>query len=396
VATLSFEEARACVLRELSHAPKPPIEQVALPEALGRVLAEDAIADRDYPPSARSIRDGFAVRASDCPGELRITGETRAGEPSRVTVGPGEAVEIMTGAPMPAGANAVVMVEHVERIGETVRTTRRVAAGEFVNPRASEAVRGQVLYAAGGRISYAQIALLATLGVSRPLVYRKPRVAILATGDEIIEVESTPEPHQVRNSNAYSLAAQVERAGGIADVLEVARDTHASTRNAIQAGLERDLLLLSGGVSAGKYDVVEPVLAEFGAEFFFDRVLIQPGQPVVFGRACGRWFFGLPGNPLSTMVTFEIFARAALELLSGQSESALTVCWAQLTREYRHRPGLTRFLPARLEPGTGKVTPLAWQGSGDVAAAARANTFLIAEASREHWPAGDMIRVLLT
>ena len=219
--------------------------------------------------------------------------------------------------------------------------------------------------------------------------------AIIATGDEIVEVHETPAEFQIRNSNAYSLAAQVARAGGVPRVLPVARDTVEHTREMIGQGLAADLLLLSGGVSAGKYDLVERVLADLGAEFFFDRVLIQPGQPLVFGKARGKFFFGLPGNPASTMVTFEIFGRAALELLGGQAEPMLPLPWSKLTREFRQKTGLTRFLPATLSRDGSDVAPLRWQGSGDVPALARANAFLVTEPDRESWAAGEMIRVLM-
>jgi molybdopterin molybdotransferase len=187
----------------------------------------------------------------------------------------------------------------------------------------------------------------------------------------------------------------VVRAGGTPLIFPLARDTVEHTRDIVERGLDADLLLISGGVSAGKYDVVEKVLAGFGAEFCFDRVLIQPGQPLVFGRARGKFFFGLPGNPASTMVTFAVFARAALELLGGQTDSALAMPWARLTREFRHRPGLTRFLPALLTADGADVTPVEWHGSGDIPALARANAFLVADSDRAVYAAGEWIRVLL-
>jgi molybdopterin molybdotransferase len=237
--------------------------------------------------------------------------------------------------------------------------------------------------------------MLAAFGCGQPRVFQHPRVAILPTGDEIVEVDEQPSEFQVRNSNAYSLAVQVARAGGVPQLLPVARDTAEHTRESVARGLSADLLLLSGGVSAGKYDVVEDVLAGFGAKFFFDRVLIQPGQPLVFGQAAGKFFFGLPGNPSSTMVTFEIFARAAVELLGGQDAPALVMPFARLTRDFRHRPGLTRFLPARLTQDGAEVTPVEWHGSGDVPALTRANAFLVAEPDRPEYACGELIRVLL-
>jgi molybdopterin molybdotransferase len=222
-----------------------------------------------------------------------------------------------------------------------------------------------------------------------------PRVAILPTGDEIVEAGEQPLEFQIRNSNAWSLAAQTRRAGGIPEILPIARDNYESTRASIERGLASDLLVLSGGVSAGKYDIVERVLADLGATFFFDRVLIQPGQPLVFGRVDQKFFFGLPGNPASTMVTFELFARAAVERLSGIPSPALPLPRAKLTSEFRHKPGLTRFLPAKLSDDGSTIQPETWHGSGDVAALARANAFLVADAHRESWNAGDDIRVLI-
>jgi molybdopterin molybdotransferase len=272
---------------------------------------------------------------------------------------------------------------------------RTLRAGENVSPQGCEAHRGETVLQPGRRLGFAEIALLATVGRSRVPVFRKPQIAILATGDEIIDVNETPLDHQVRNSNAQSLAVQVARAGGCPRILPVARDVYDATRELVEQGLQFDLLLLSGGVSAGKYDIVEHVLAELGAEFFFDRVLIQPGQPLVFGRVRDRFFFGLPGNPASTMVTFEIFARAAVEMLGGEREPILPLLWSKLSQEFRQKTGLMRFLPARVSADGSEVTPVQWQGSGDVPAQARANAFLVTEPERENWAAGEFIRVLM-
>jgi molybdopterin molybdotransferase len=395
VAALTFADARETVLRTvLRGRTLPAIEEIPLVEAAGRILAADAAADRDSPALARSVRDGYAVRAIDLPGRLEIIGEVRAGERFAGQLAAGQAVEIMTGAPIPSGADAVVMVEHTRRENGRVVIDGPAEAQQFINPRGSEAAAHQVVLYAGKRLDYADIALLASIGHARVKVYRLPLVAIVATGDEIVEIDEIPEEFQIRNSNAYSLAVQVARAGGLPQLLPVARDTVEHTREMVGRGLESDLLLLSGGVSAGKYDVVEQVLAEFGAEFYFDRVLIQPGQPLVFGRARGKYFFGLPGNPSSTMVTFEIFARAALELLAGQAETSLHLPLARLTRDFRHRTGLTRFLPARLSADGSEVTPIDWHGSGDIPALSRANAYLVADPARAEYAGGELIRVL--
>ncbi len=394
VPALTFDQARDCVLAQLArYAVLPAVEHTRLEDSLGRVLAEPIAADRDYPPLPRAMRDGFAVRSSDVPGTLRVVGEVRAGRRLDRPLAAGEAVEIMTGAPAPPGADAVIMVEHTTREGDRI-TLPAASAGANINARGVEARMGDVILPAGRRLGYVELAALAATGHAHLAVYRRPEVAILSTGDELVGIEETPREEQIRNSNAYSLAAQVTRAGGRPLLLPVARDDWDSTYSLIARGLASDLLLLSGGVSAGKYDIVERVLAGFGAEFFFDRVAIQPGQPLVFGRAQNRFLFGLPGNPTSTMVTFELFARAAVVALSGAPFSALPLHHARLRQPFRHKPGLTRFLPARLSDRGGWIEPVPWRGSGDVAALTRANAFLVASASRESWDEGEWIPVL--
>jgi molybdopterin molybdotransferase len=395
VPALTFLDARATVLREVRlQRALPRTETASIEDSPGRILAEDILADRDYPPFNRSVRDGFAIRSSDMPGRVRVIGEVRAGEMFQGVVQPTEAVEIMTGAPLPEGADAVVMVEHCTRHEDgTVEIDRAAPAGSNIAAAACEARAGSVIVPRGSRIDYASVAWLATTGHNPVSVYARPSVAILATGDEIVPIADTPATHQIRNSNSYSLAAQVRRAGADPIILPVARDDKEATARLIAQGLDADLLLLSGGVSAGKYDFVESALADCGAQFHFDRVLIQPGQPLVFGIARGKFFFGLPGNPASTMVTFELFGRAAIDLLSGSNEAALPLTLARLTRPFRHKPGLTRFLPAHVS--CAEVTPVDWRGSGDVPSLCRANAFLVADPNQAEYAAGDPIPVLL-
>ena len=285
------------------------------------------------------------------------------------------------------------MVEHTRRVdGRACTWKARAERLQFINPQGCEAAANQTVLHSGKRMDYADIAMLAAFGRTHVRVFRKPEVAIVATGDEIVEVAEIPAAHQIRNSNAWSLAVQVARAGGVPRILPVARDTMEHTREIVERGLAADLLLLSGGVSAGRYDVVEQVLADLGAEFFFDRVLIQPGKPLVFGRTVGtaangkkwygKFFFGLPGNPSSTMVTFEIFARAAVELLGGQTESPLHMPFARLTRDFSHRPGLTRFLPAHLSDDGDRSDACGVAWLGRCAALTRANAYLVADPFR--------------
>lgn len=406
---LPFPDARRVVEERAREARPTEIEPLPLPESRGRVLAENVLCDRDLPPFPRATRDGFAVRAADLatlPARLRVVGEIRAGggtPPGFTSLAAGEAIEIMTGAAVPAGADAVVMVEYTARKGPMVEVTRTAAAGENVVPPGSEARAGDVIVALGTRLGYAQIGAAAAAGRTEVRVHSRPHVALLATGDEIVDMAAEPGPNQIRNSNSYSLAAQVEAAGGDPARLPIAPDEREALRRLIQQGLGADLLLITGGVSVGRYDLVEQVLGDFDAEIFFAGALIQPGRPVVFGRAARQpnarptFFLGLPGNPISTMVTFELFARPLVDALSGAAPEPLHFLRARLKSEVKTKTGLTRFLPARLsgQLEETEVERVLWQGSGDLASAARANCFLVVPPDREQLAAGEMVAVLL-
>jgi molybdopterin molybdotransferase len=398
---LSFEQALNTVRENLAAADLwLGTEVVPLGVACGRVLAEDVAADRDYPPFNRSIRDGFAVRAGDVaapPVELHLRGEIRAGGHLTGDIGAGECVSIMTGAPLPPGADAVVMVEYAEVQGDSVKIHRGVQSGENVVQQGSEARVGTVVLPRGRRLGPAELGLLATVGKSPVPVFVRPVVAILPTGDEVVPVEQRPDWFQIRNSNAVALAAQVVDAGGIARCLEIAPDRPEALRSLIQEGLNADLLVLTGGVSAGKYDFVEPVLADLGAEFYFQSVALRPGKPLVFGRVAGKFFFGLPGNPISTFVTFALFARPALAVLGGADFEPPLFLRARLAQPLQHRNRLTAFLPARAEPSNGDpvVSLVGWQGSGDLVALAAANGFLVVHPDQASLAAGDWVDVML-
>jgi len=414
---LSFEDARHLVEEHAAQLRPHGKELVDLLEGAGQILAEPMLADRNFPPFPRAMRDGYAVRAADLagvPATLEVIGEIKAGARAEdvPTLQPGQAAAIMTGAPAPSGSDAVVMVEHTARDGERVQVMKLVAAGDNIAAIASEAKRGERLLSPGVRLDYAAIAVAASVGRSRLLVYRKPKVAILSTGDEIVDIDVPPAATQIRNSNTYSLAAQVQAAGGDPVLLPIAPDEPARLRELIADALESDLVLLAGGVSMGKYDLVESVLAEFEAEFFFTGVFIQPGKPAVFGRVpCGRgrlaresassaahvYFFGLPGNPVSTMVTFELFARPILEALAGMTPRKLAFLKARLKSEIRTKTGLTRFLPAILsgEFENTEVELARWHGSGDIASMARANCYVVIPPDREKIQAGEWVPILL-
>ena len=293
------------------------------------------------------------------------------------------------------------MVEFTSQRGRQVEISKRVVSGENIVARGAEAHRGAPLLARGLRLNAAAVALAASVGKSRLLVYKLPRVAVLTTGDEIVDIEATPGPTQIRNSNSYSLAAQIRKAGGEPVLLPVAPDELQGLSRLIEEGLKSDLLLLTGGVSMGRYDLVEQALAEMKAEFFFTGAKIQPGRPVVFGKCGGHerpaYFFGLPGNPVSAMVTFELFARPMLEALAGQSARKLIFVHARLKTEIRVKTGLTRFLPAILsgEFERSEVELVAWQGSGDIAATARANSYAVVPPDREWISAGEWVAVMM-
>jgi len=420
---LTFEEARQAVEDHASRLSSGTTETLTLLHAVGRVLAEPIAADRDIPPFPRSTRDGYAVQAADLatlPAKLKVIGEIKAG-PQQLpsTLNSGQAFSIMTGAPVPPGADAVVMVEYTSQKADSVEITKSVAPGENFVAQGAEAKRGSLLLDQGTRLNESAIALAASVGKSRLQVFVRPRVAILTTGDEIVEVDAELGTTQIRNSNSYSLAVQIQQAGGEPVLLPIAPDEPRRLRQLIEEGLRSDLLIMTGGVSMGRYDLVEQVLSELQAEFFFTGAKIQPGRPVVFGRtrsyragSCGsgtlaregasaparhKYFFGLPGNPLSTMVTFELFAKPMLEALAGASPSPLIFLHARLKSEIRVKTGLKRFLPAILsgQYEDSQVELVPWQGSGDIAAQARSNCYIVIPPDREHFAAGDWIPVML-
>jgi molybdopterin molybdotransferase len=397
---LTHEQARQTVIDQLLTRKSPrSTTVVSVWEALGYVLAQQIKTDREYPPFDRSTRDGYAVRAADAGkgADLRCAGEIKAGDTATTPLARWTCVQIMTGAALPPGADAVVMLEHVQREGDKIRFDRDTRPGQNFVPRGNEAKSGQITLAPGTRLGFAEVALAAQVGQTELLCAAKPRVAILSTGDEVVLVDQKPGPFQIRNSNSVSLAAQTKLAGGEPILLGNAPDRADVLRTKIERGLREDALVISGGVSMGKYDLVETVLKDLGAEFFFDSVAIRPGRPAVFGRCRDTYVFGLPGNPISTMVTFELFVTAAVDLLNGAEARALPLVQAQLGEAVKEKPGLAHFLPARVQwqGATPEVKPLTWQGSGDVAALARANCFLVVPADREEIAAGETVSILL-
>jgi molybdopterin molybdotransferase len=396
---LPFTDARQLVIRKTqSNASTRPTITLPISTALGHVLAQQIHADRDYPPFDRSTRDGYAVHASEAtPGSsLRCAGEIKAGDTITQPLAPGTCIQIMTGAAVPPVADAVVTIEFTKRIDDSVTFERATQPGQNIVPRGSEAHAGDLALQPGLRLGFAELAVAAQVGASTLQCYKKPRVAILSTGDEVVPITETPGPFHIRNSNTISLAAQIQLAGGEPVPLINAFDRVDDLSTKIELGLREDILVLSGGVSMGKYDLVESVLKGMGAEFFFDAVAIRPGKPAVFGRCRDTLIFGLPGNPVSTMVTFQLFVIPAIDILSGALPRPLPLLEAILAEALDEKSGLTHFLPARLEwsgPNP-HVSALRWQGSGDIAALPRANCFLVVPFDRPVIPVGDKVSVL--
>ena len=429
----SYDEAAALVAayaRQLSRI-RHSVERVELGRAQGRVLAKPLCADRDQPPFTRSTRDGFACRAEEASAHvpLAIAGITRAGEPPPGELPPGSAWEIMTGAPVPTGADAVAMLEHAQTANGqiTLAPKRNIAVGENIVAQGAHARKGDELLCAGIAITAAQVALAAACGHAALEVFGRPRVAILTTGDEIVPVKSTPAPGQIRNSNGPMLAAMVVAAGGEPWILPTASDNPRALDTALAQAAEADLLLITGGVSAGQFDLVEPALARAGARFEFTGVRIQPGKPLVFGEMPRRGngtgkapskttdkagahslsaartlpFFGLPGNPVSSAVTFLLFAAPVLAALAGSLEAGPRFALAQLAEKTnKHsKADLTRFLPSHCSFGAAGELPVVVlvpsQGSGDLAAMAHSNCFLVLPEEIHHPEPGATVRILL-
>jgi len=396
---ISFDEA----IRLLDTALRPlGRESVALEDALGRVLAEEIVADRDFPPTDRSAMDGFAVRSADLPspGALKVVGEVRAGaDPSGHYVAVGETCRVFTGAVIPDGADAVVMVERTEedRSSGTVRIDDTPGAGQHIRKAAQDLRRGDPVLSAGTAIRSAEIAALASVGRVVVPVHRRPRVSVLSTGDEIVPPHEIPAAHQLRNSNTPMLLAQVKEAGFEAADLGTAPDRRGLLRKKLRLGLASDLLLVTGGVSIGDYDLVGEELAAAGVETIFHGVAMKPGKPILAGRLDGRLVLGLPGNPVSAFVGFKLFGEPALRRFSGNSRVWPQHMTVRLDMPIRRKPGRRIYHLARVEDrGEGWIaTPVRSTGSGDVLSLARANALVVTAVDSSGAAAGEKLDALL-
>ena len=386
----------------LDHTPRLPAEEVLLPDALGRVLAEDVRADADMPPFDRAAMDGYAVRAEDvaaAPVVLPVAGQLRAGQYPDAPLPPGQAVQVMTGAPVPAGATAVQPVEKTRPAdrGGRVEILEPVAAGAHISRQGSEVAAGEVVLTAGRAIDPATIAVLAAVGRPRVKVGRRPTVAVLVTGDELVDVWDTPPRGRIRNSNGYAVAAQAAWAGADTRALGVVPDRVDRIAAAVREGFASDVLVISGGVSAGAYDLVEEVLARYDVGLLFTKVAIKPGAPMVFGRRGDKLVFGLPGNPVSAQVTFDVFVRAALLRMQGARVVSRPRVEVELAEAMTNRSGRENHLPARvrIEGGRLVAAPVRSAGSADVVSHAAANALVVLAAARTQASKGERAPALL-
>jgi molybdopterin molybdotransferase len=402
---LSVEEALDLVAKHA--APLAP-QRVSLGDAAGLVLAEDITSPVDSPPYSKALMDGYAVRSADRQAERQILEEVPAGAVPRHVVAPGTAVRIMTGAPIPEGADAVVPIEQTELVNAAIVRLHKLdsASGQNVLPRSASMRAGDIVLNRGATLRPIEIAILAEIGHTTVTVQPRPRVAVLPTGNEIVPVDHEPGPGQIRNSNGPMLLAAAARAGAHPTDLGIARDDRDGLKRAIEAGLAADVLVLSGGVSAGAFDLVPGVLAELGVEQVFHKIALRPGKPLWFGvkRAAAHsvLVFGLPGNPVSSLVCFELFVRPAIAAMAGRGFAGLHTIRAKLRDDFDRAGGRAAYLPARITPGTSRdsqsmptVEILPWQGSADVATLARATGLARIPNEKSHYPAGTPIDVLL-
>lgn len=379
------------------------LEKISLLEALGRVLGEDIIATRDHPPWDNSAMDGFAVRWEDLKQEHAITKpvvlavieDVPAGKVASKTAGRGQAIRIMTGAPIPKGADTVVKVEDTEPSADSVRIFKEVERGANIRPQGEDVKKGDCIIAKGTQLRPAEVGMLAILAKSFVLVSQQPRVAVLSTGDELADLDERFDETKIVNSNSYGIAAAVREAGGIPILLGIAKDQPSALKEKIAHGLNADILVLSGGVSMGDYDFTKTVFKELGAEMNFWKLAIRPGQPLAFGKIKGKLAFGLPGNPVSSMITFEQLVRPALLKMSGLRSYGRPVVQAVFQEQFSKRPDRRHFLRGILsrEDGVLKVRTTGDQGSGILTSMVKANCLIDVPEETERLHPGDRVNV---
>lgn len=398
---LRIEDALILIL---NHLPVLATEEVALSKAIGRVLRQEAVSDLDLPPFDRARMDGYAVRASDtvnasqaAPVRLRAIGEAVAGGAFKGTVEVGTAVKVMTGAPVPVGADAIEKIEVISVDDDGwIELQEPAKPGRFITPRGSEGHEGDVIVSPGSRITPAIAAALASFGHAHLKVACRPRVTILSTGTELVEIDMRPGPSQIRNSNTYSLSGYAIAAGAEIVGTGMVRDDLTATCKAILAASEAEVVILSGGVSMGDYDLVKPALRELGAKIYVERVAMHPGKPTVFARLGEQIIFGLPGNPVSVAVAFHLFVRPALLKMQGARDLHLPHLWAYAASTVKGAPPRRSHQPARLriENGRALAEPLRWSGSSDVVAFMHAEALIVVPEDRAQIEEGELVEVI--
>ena len=379
------------------------LEKIGLVEAHGRVLGEDLIAQRDNPPWDNSAMDGFAVRWEDIrqehavtkPTELKVIEDVPAGKTASKSVGPGQAIRIMTGAPVPKGADTVIKVEETECAGEIVRIFKAIERGGNIRPQGEDVKKGDCIIPKGTQLRPADVGMLAILAKSYVFVHQRPRIAILSTGDELADLDERFNEDKIINSNSYGIAAAVQEAGGIPILLGIARDQPAALKEKIAHGLNADILVLSGGVSMGDYDFTKAVFKELGAEMNFWKLAIRPGQPLAFGKIQGKLAFGLPGNPVSSMITFEQLVRPAMLKMSGHRSYGRPVVQAVFQEKFSKRNDRRHFLRGILsrDGGVVYVKTTGDQGSGILTSMVKANGLIDVPEEVERVNPGDLVNV---
>lgn len=360
------------------------VERIDLADSVGRILAEDIIADSDMPPFDRSQMDGYAVRAIDTknvPVELKIVGESAAGRGWKGKLKKGEAVRIMTGAPVPLGADGVQKLELATEDGNFVTIKEPTSKGRYIVPRGSEVKKGKVVMQASEAITPNSVAIPAAFGYAKIKVSKRPRVAILSTGSEIVEINRKPKQDQIRNSNSIMIAALCRATGAEPTLLPIASDSISDLKSQISNALKiSDILITTGGVSVGKYDLTKTVLTELGAEIFFGLVRLKPGKPTVFARLKKTLVFGLPGNPVSAAVTYYLFVRKAIQQMQGAAETDLQYGTAIVTKPLKAPKERDAYLPAKISTdvnGSVVAEPLNWHGSSDFIGFARTDALIV-------------------
>ena len=376
-------------------------EQVNLEQALGRVLAEEIFANRDQPPYDISAMDGYALRSADLtslPATLDIVEDIKAGDMPNKTLEPGQCARIMTGAPVPQGADAVIRVEDTEALpGNLVQINQKVKPGNDIRRLGENMFNGEVVLNPGTEITPGVIGVLATVKRAQVQVYGRPSVAILSTGNELEGLDEPVDPNKIPNSNSYALMAQAQALGIEPVLLGIARDDPDELERYLRRGLEYDVLLVSGGTSVGVHDYVRPTIEALGAEMLFWRVAMKPGHPVAFGKVGEKIIFGLPGNPVSSMVCFEEFVAPALRRMMGHARTHRRTIEARLTHNVKHQPGRTEFIRVMLakEQGGYTATSTGAQGSGMLLSMARADGLAVLPADCNGLAAGSSVTVQL-